>query len=773
MIKQLEWLFEHVLNLRVPIFIVVIGITAFFGYHASKLTIDPSLESWIVKDDPALVYYREFKKIFGSDEILVVSYSVDNLFTIQEIQFLKDLTQQMERIKDVEEVISLTNALKVRGENNAINISPLIEKIPETQEEMDKLKDEIINDELYVGNLISSKADTVAIVLRLADRDDNLMRQRIMDTIRKMFKEHGGKREFHIAGIPSMKVHITESAFRDLKIFLPLTMLVTIIVLYYIFGTLRSIFIPMTAGILAMIWVFGILKLFGRNINIVTPIIIPMSFIYGTSISIHIFSTLVETGNREDWHRTLIKSLSKVAIPCFMTSFTTVIGFASNGVSKVLPIREAGLLTALAITLTYIFSFTIIPILLSTRLGIHGGGAAQEGEGYSIIDRILPWIGRTTLRYKKSIIVIFTIISITAIYGITQIVVETDMLRFFKKSNPLRQAYEFVESRIGGYNPLEVVIEGEPDALKKPEVLKKIDNFVNEALKIPKVEKAIAITEYIKAENQAFNNGNKAHFSIPDSSGLVSEYLFLLEGQEEITALITPDYSKARISLRLHSMSSTELKETVERVKEVLSRNLPAGCNGTVTGSAILYANMVNDIVLAQVESLLIAFFCIFIMMTINLKSIKVGALSMIPNIFPILVNLGIMGFFGITLNISTAMVSAIAIGIAVDDTIHFIYRIWVELDKDGDYNKSAYRAITTVGRPMVFTSAVITAGYIIICLSSFMPNVYAGMLTAITMIVALLADLFLTPVIFELFKPWGEVKLKDSVDIRRTHSTQ
>jgi predicted RND superfamily exporter protein len=159
--------------------------------------------------------------------------------------------------------------------------------------------------------------------------------------------------------------------------------------------------------------------------------------------------------------------------------------------------------------------------------------------------------------------------------------------------------------------------------------------------------------------------------------------------------------------------------------------------------------------------------------MTINLKSIKVGALSMIPNIFPILVNLGIMGFFGITLNISTAMVSAIAIGIAVDDTIHFIYRIWVELDKDGDYNKSAYRAITTVGRPMVFTSAVITAGYIIICLSSFMPNVYAGMLTAITMIVALLADLFLTPVIFELFKPWGEVKLKDSVDIRRTHSTQ
>lgn len=752
-------LFERIIKLRTPILVVIALTTLFFAYRTSKLTVDPSLESWIVKDDPSLLYYREFKKIFGNDEILVVSYSVDNLFSFEELKFLKEITEEMGKIKDVEEVISLTNALKVRGQNGAINISQLIDKIPENTEELNKLKDEIINDELYVGNLVSLKGDTVAIVLRIADRDDNLMRQRIMDSIRKMFRDHAGNKEFHVAGIPAMKVHITESAFRDLKIFLPLTMLVTVIVLYYIFGTLRSIFIPMTAGVLAMLWVFGILQLFGRNINIVTPIIIPMSFIYGTSISIHILSTLVEAGNKEDWHRTLVQSLAKVAIPCFMTSFTTVIGFASNGVSKVLPIREAGLLTALAIMLTYIFSFTIIPILLSTRLGIHGGGAAQEGEGYSIIDRILPWIGRTTLRYKKSIIFIFLLISVIATYGITEIVVETDMLRFFKKSNPLRQAYEFVESRIGGYNPLEVVFEGEPEMLKSPEVLKGIDSFIREVLRIPKVEKAIAITEYIKAENQAFNDGKKDEFRIPDSRGLISNYLFLLEGQEEINSLVTPDYSTARVSIRLHSMSSTELIKTIEKVKSVLNKNLPAGCKGTVTGSAILYANMVNDIVLAQVESLLIAFFCIFIMMAINLRSIKVGFLSMLPNIFPILVNLGIMGFFGITLNISTAMVSAIAIGIAVDDTIHFIYRLWVEVHKDGDYEKAAYRAVTTVGRPMVFTSAVITAGYIIICLSSFMPNLYAGMLTAITMVVALLADLFLTPVIFTLFKPWGKVK--------------
>ncbi len=745
-------LFEGIIKLRVLILLLYGILTLYFAHHASKLTIDPSLESWIVQDDPSLLYYREFKKIFGSDEILVVSYSVDNLFTYEELNFLKEFTDNLEKIQDVEEVISLTNALKVRGEKDTINISPLIEKIPESQEEIEELKEEIINDELYVGNLISPKADTVAIVLRLKDRDDNLMRQRIMDTVRKLFKDHSGNKEFHVAGIPAMKVHTTESAFRDLKIFLPLTMLITIIVLYYIFGTLRSVFIPMTAGILAMTWVFGILHLFGRNINIVTPIIIPMSFIYGTSISIHIFSALIEAGNTDDWHRTLVRSLAKVVIPCFMTSFTTVIGFASNGVSKVLPIREAGLLT-------YIFSFTTIPILLSTRLGIHGGGAARAGEGYSTIDRILPWIGMTTLRYKKTILSIFILISLIAIYGITEIVVETDMLRFFKKSNPLRQAYEFVESRIGGYNPLEVVFEGEPEMLKNPEILKGIDRFIEEVLKVPRVEKAIALTEYIKAENRAFNDGRQDEFRIQDSPGLISSYLFLLEGQEEIASLVTPDYSKARVSLRLHSMSSTELIETIEKVKAVLKENMPDGCRGTVTGSAILYANMVNDIVLAQVESLLIAFLCIFILMSINLRSIKVGFLSMIPNIFPILVNLGIMGLFGITLNISTAMVSAIAIGIAVDDTIHFIYRLWVELYKDGDYEKASFRAITTIGRPLVFTSTVITAGYIIICLSSFMPNVYAGMLTAITMIVALLADLFLTPVIFTLFKPWGEIK--------------
>lgn len=756
---MLEKLFERIIKLRVSILILIGILTLFFAHRASKLTIDPSLESWIVQDDPSLVYYREFKKIFGNDEILVVSYSVDNLFSFDELRFLKKFTEDIEKIKDVEEVISLTNALKVRGQNGTINISSLIDKVPESPDELNKLKEEIINDELYVGNLISEKADTVAIVLRIADRDDNLMRQRIMQSIRKMFRDHAGNKEFYVAGIPAMKVHITESAFRDLRIFLPLTMLITILVLYYIFGTLRSIIIPITAGILAMTWIFGILQLFGRNINIVTPIIIPMSFIYGVSISIHIFSTLVETRNQHDWHKNLIKSLAKVAIPCFMTSFTTVIGFASNGVSKVLPIREVGLMTALAIMLTYIFSFTIIPILLSTRLGFHGGGAAQEGEGYSIIDRVLPWIGRTTVRYKKSIIFIFALISILAIYGITQIVVETDMLRFFKKSNPLRQAYEFVESRIGGYNPLELVIEGEPDMLKNPSVLKGIDKTIEEILKVPRVEKAIAITEYIKAANQAFNEGNKEAFRIPESPGLISNYLFLLEGQKEINSIITPDYSKARISLRLHSMSSTELIETIDDVKAVLNKNLPAGCKGIVSGSAILYANMVNDIVLAQVESLLIAFFCIFIMISINLKSIKVGFLSMVPNIFPILVNLGIMGFFGITLNISTAMVSAIAIGIAVDDTIHFIYRLWVEHYKDGDYDKSGYRAITTVGRPMTFTSVVITSGYLIICLSSFIPNVYAGMLTAITILVALFTDLLLTPVIFSLFKPWGEIK--------------
>lgn len=756
---MLEKIFEKIIGLRVPILILVGSITIYLGYYASKLTVDPSLESWIVQDDPALLYYREFKKVFGSDEIMVIAYSVEDLFTVKELGFLKELTDRIERIKDVEEVISLTNALKVRGENGTINITSLIDKIPDSQEGLERLKSEILNDKLYVGNLVSGNADTVAIVIRLVDKDDNYMRKQVLAQVREMFREYGKERRFYTAGIPALKVHTTESIFRDLRIFLPTTMLVSILVLYYIFGTLRSIFIPFVTGILAMIWVFGILKIFGRSINIVTPIIIPMSFIYGMSISIHIFSTLLERGNGENWHKTLVKALAGVAIPCFMTSFTTVIGFASNGVSKVLPIREAGLITALAIMLTYIFSFTIIPILLSTRLGFHGGGAARAGEGYSFIDRVLPWIGRVTQNYKKTIIFVFSLVTLVSIYGITNILVETDMLKFFKKSNPIRQAYEFVESRIGGYNPLEVVFEGGPDAFKDPERLKKIDAFVENVLKIPKVEKAITITEYIKAENQAFNEGKVEHYTIPNSPGLVANYLFLLEGQEEINSIITPDYSKLRVSLRLHSMSSTDLVRTIESVKSLLNKYTPPETNASVTGSAVLYANMVNDIVLAQVESLAIAFLCIFIMMVINLRSIKVGLLSMIPNIFPIIVNLGIMGLFGITLNISTAMVSAIAIGIAVDDTIHFFYRLWVEVYKDGDYEKASYRAITTVGRPMVFTSAVITAGFLIITMSSFIPNVYSGMLIAITMVVALLSDLFLTPVIFTIFKPWGKIK--------------
>jgi len=756
---MLERIFKKVIKLRAIILAVIALLTVYFSYHVFNLKIDPSLESWIMQDDPDLVYYREFKQIFGSDEILAVSYSVDNVFTFEELAFLKKITKDLGKIKDVEEVISLATALKIRTIDGILNISMLMEDPPNSEVDIARLKNEILSDEHYAGNLISQDGKTIAIVLWLADKNDNYMRQRIMDDIRTVLKAYSKTKEFRIAGMPALKVHITESAFRDFRIFIPLSIFVVILILYFILRTMRKVLIPLLVGFLGIIWTFGLLHISGRSASIITPIVIPMALIYGISTSLHVFAALRESGWQGGNQNVLVKSLAKVAVPCFMTSFTTVIGFASNGVSKVLPVREVGFSTAAAITLTYLFSFTLIPILLSTRLGA-GNGSVPEKDGMNnpFVDRILLWIGRTTINHKKFIVLIFTLVSIVSVYGITRITVETDMLKFFKETHPLRQAYDFVEKRIGGYNPLEVVIEGEPDMLKSPDVLQKIDAFTREATKISMVARALSITDYLKAENQAIHENDPSAFKIPDSPGLISKYFFFLEGQNEIAQLITSDYSRTRVSLRLRAMSSTELINTIDKIKEILNANLPSGTTGRVTGNALLYANMANDVVMAQVESLLIAFFCIFIIMSINLRSIRIGLLSMIPNIFPILVNLGIMGIFGITLNIGTAMVSAIAIGIAVDDTTHFIYRIRMEVLKDGDYNKAGVRTITSVGKPMMFTTVVITIGYLIICLSSFIPNVHAGILTAIALVVALLADLFLTPVIFTS-KSWGEIK--------------
>lgn len=726
-----------------------------------RVGVDPSLEAMVIKGDEQLDHFQKFLDTFGSDEYIYVTFRSENLFEENTFRRIARLTEKIKSIPEVEKVTSLTNVNKVFGAGDDLMTGPLVPKIPTNPRSYEILRAQTAADSFFRGNLVNTETDTTAIVVKIRNLSGDIdYRKRIVTRIETILAddsaEHSDQSPAYLAGIPAIKTAIADAITNDQKIMVPVVLLITCFFLYFIYRTLQGVLLPLIAILAACLWTAGLMSALGYSLTITSTMIFPVIIVIGVATSVHIFSQYFEdTYYIEETHPTLLHTLSHMIVPCFLTSFTTAVGFISLCVARIEPIRQAGLFSAIGVMSVYFFAIAVVPAILlrlpRPRKNIRGKRPEKP------LLKLLDLLGRLATERGGLVLAVTAALVVLATLGVMRIKVETNVLKFFPASAKLPTAYRFIEANLAGITTLDIDISGPPGTFRDPQTLLRLEKLGRELEALPSFDKAFSLADYVRMLNREMNPLDPDADRIPETKEAVDRYLFLYrqtpEGRD-LKAFVTDDFSRARLSGRVGSLSSEGILQLVESVSQAAAQNFAAPFEFNLTGTTLLYARMIKLLVEAQAKSFTLACLIILLVMGFVLRSFLGGVTVLLPNIIPVLFTYGLLGWLGMPLNLVTAAVASVAIGIAVDDSIHFLMRYQRELDKDSDIPGALKRTILGTGRAIFYSSVILAAGFLAVAASNFMPSLQFGLLSGFAIVMALFANLLLLPVLLLLFKP-------------------
>jgi predicted RND superfamily exporter protein len=438
---------------------------------------------------------------------------------------------------------------------------------------------------------------------------------------------------------------------------------------------------------------------------------------------------------------------------------TTSIGFLSLIASDVTPVKTTGIFMAAGIMMSFFVCITLVPGMLFLfpewmsrpfmNIQKDRGSSNKEFRG------IYGFIGKFVKNNTIYIFVLSLVFVGFAIYGITKIDAESSIFESFPESSEITRSTEHIEQKLMGLIPMEIVIDaGNIGGIFQPDVLVKMEKLQDYLKGIPEVTKSVSVVDYVKYLNKLLNKNNRNSQVITKDKAIDYVKLASLHGDNIVKSLYTKDYNEGRVTVRMKNVGSSRYQAIVNGIEEFSKVNFPLGVGCTITGIVPLLMDMQGYLIESQIKTFTLAFILIFICIALLLKSARIGMMSMIPNLIPIAITLGVMGYVGINLDVATIMIASVAIGISVDDTIHFLYRFKEEFKKDRDHYLAIQRTLSGVGRALIFTTIVATCGFLVFCLSSFKAIQYFGLLTGITMVSAIFAVLLILPSCILLFKP-------------------
>lgn len=518
-----------------------------------------------------------------------------------------------------------------------------------------------------------------------------------------------------------------------------------------------AVYIPLAVVITSAGMTFGLLAMTTAT-KVTCTVILPLIVTIGVCDSIYVISIFRKNqiAIREK-KKAIAETMKKCGLPCLITTLTTMMGFLALSVVPIIPVREAGLFCAFGTAMCFITTITLGVILLSFGKEATGKQEADKAVLHDVYHKIMMKVADMNVKGKYVVLICAAILSIFCLYEASTIVIDNDFLAYMGDEFEAKKDIKYVDSHMCGSSTFEVVFDtGKKDGAKDPEVLHEIEKVQEFAEQDSMVMTTSSVVDVIKTINKTLHNEEDDFYEIPKRNDEVAQYLLLYEssGGERLDKVLSFDYSKARLVLRTKTIGSKEALALFNRIKEFTDKNVSRS-NVTITGANALKVGFLDYILSAQINSVLLAFGMITIMMIIVFKSIRIGLITMIPNVFPLIFVLGFMGITGRKLGMLNAMISSIAIGIAVDDTIHFFSHYREVRRHEKDLISGLYRSLGEVGRPMFFTSVALVVGFSVVSLFSMNNVAEFGVLASITVLVSLLSDFFIGSSLILTLKPF------------------
>jgi predicted RND superfamily exporter protein len=491
------------------------------------------------------------------------------------------------------------------------------------------------------------------------------------------------------------------------------------------------------------------------SLNLLTVLLAPMLLALGSVYVVHFLTRFEEDARAVgNIHEAVLRCVEHMRLPVLIAGLTTMVGFGALLISDVPAVFQLGLLSALGIAATTVLVLTAVPaallvlpppaVAVSEGLTFRAriGGAAEVA-----LDRLLTRLARMVNRRAVPILFLCAVAGLVSAAALPNIVVDTDYLSYFEESDPVRLDFEAVNRMLAGAVPLYVVLEGTgPGTFRDPAVLRGMETLQRGLDALPGVSRTISFVDSLRTLNRAFGGDDPGEEKIPDTRGGVTELLFMLPKAETFPYL-TINHSRANIVLRTGEVGSAAISRLKREIDAVIeSTPLPGGVRARVTGNALLLARSADGIARGQPRSVALAAVAIFLLITVGLRSPRLGAVAMIPNLLPVLVFFGVLGLGAAPLSLPTSLIGCIALGIAIDDTVHFLVRYRAERDRGADPQEAALRCGRRIGRPIAITSIMLVLGFLVVAFSGFATLREFGLLTAVTMAICLVTDLILLP---------------------------
>jgi len=766
------------IRFRWPLLLAVLLLTVAADWTALSVKFDFSPRSIFLTRDEHVEFLAEHREYFGDEDGFVqVLFEAEDIFATPALEQLIALTEQLESLDHIDQALSLATMYEIGGSPGLIEVRRILEELPADDEEREALRKRAVENRLFVNRFVNPSSTAASImVLFDEETDEELERRPILAEMEAILAATEGPATTTLVGVPIVNRAYATLLAEDMGSTLAVSTLLLCIVLFVMFRNVFSVVLPGLCVGISIGWMVAYMVVAGDGFNIINAIVPTLLLVIGVGDAVHFLTTYYQSlGSGEDRSGAIREMVSRVGAACLLTSVTAAVGFASLIVARIDIIKDLGRVAAVGLMLSYLVILIVVPGVLAIVKAPTSGISDDPSKGP--IGAMLAWLAELTIR-RKGLVLAFSLgISALCIAGATKIRTDSFLLEELFPQHPISVAMHHTEEVMTGVMPIEVSIKtGADGGMYEPDVLRGMVELQQHMEKDPFIGHTFSFADLV----MEITNVMEGERTIPDSRKKVAQYVALFEMSEDSTILdsvIDVQRSRGRITASqkdwgtknffswydgsgecdARAACQTPMTDKIGEVFGSAPEGTPAAtADVRVTGGNLVAANALGKLVADMLNSLGTAFVVICVLMMVLLRSFRVGWLAMIPNVLPLLITIGVMGWTGIPIRTATALIFSVSLGVAANDTVHFTMRFKEELFATKDREEAVRRTMLSTGRAIIFTSVLLVFGFLTMMTTHFVGIFQMGVLGSVTLFAALLGDLLILPVCLIALRPWS-----------------
>jgi len=735
------------------VLLIVIGASL---SQIQNFSLDASSDSLSLEGDNNLKLYFETQKTFGSDESLIISYtSKESVLKPNQLVHLRSFRDKLLEINGVNSVISILDVSLFQSPPlSLMELASDVFTIDNGKADLSFVAQEFKTSPLYAENLVSADLKTTALLIPLISSDSSIIindeiLKVMVSEVRSTMSQYSDEADLFLGGIPMIRNDVIAYITNDLIIFSLAVILVMSVILAIIFNRIRWVLIPIMISIIGALFMTGLISTIGWKVTVISSNFFSLLLVMTLSVTIHLvvrYREIAKNNPDTDNSELTRQTLEQMIRPCIYTTLTTIAAFISLTLSNIRPVIDFGLMMSIGVTIALVLSFIAFAVVMTL---LPKPKIANQADQFIAVQKLAV----ITEKFSKGILITLTLTVVISVIGLSKLTVENSFINYFKKSTEIYQGLNLIDQELGGTIPLEIVFDDIANAYWADPGLREEIHEVHQYLdSIDSVGKVLSIDTFMQVL-KASNEGKAPNgFLLVLGKNNMPEFA----KSQVLKPHISDETNQIRVVARIkETTKELNRKELIEKInKQLVDKFNFNPDNFHFTGTFTLYNNLLQSLFNSQIKTIASVFVIIFIMFLFIFRSASIALIAVLPNTLPSLIILGMMGLANIPLDLMTITIAAIAIGIGIDNAIHYITRFQAEFIKDNDYLASMYRAHSSIGLAVFYTAITVSIGFLVLTLSSFIPSIYFGIFMAIAMLSAVVVNLTLLPKLLIIFKP-------------------